>query len=137
MTIQPTSQPVGGFLRRCLALGVTLLLLTGCGAGAPEDLLDRMSHTWVTDAPAYEGARLVISREKIYFYAVDGSASVGWIDNISYRADRLGDLLTIEYRNRHKQKYLFEVYILDSPIGDILVRKNQQHFIWKIASAGQ
>ena len=137
MMIQPAIHVAAGGLRRTLAVCAALLFIVGCGDRPSEDILDRITGTWETDAPGYENARLEISREKVIFYAVDDSVLVNRIADISHTQDKKGDLLTIEYRNRWDQKYLLTFYILASPDGDTLVKKNQQHIIWRKKTGGQ
>jgi hypothetical protein len=133
MTIQTAIQPVAGSLSRCFTVCIAILLVAGCGSGPTEDILNRMSGTWVTDAAGYERARIEISREKVTFYAVDETVSENRITDIQHAIDKNGDLLTIEYHNRYGQKYLLAVYLLATSNGDALVKKNQQHIIWKKA----
>ncbi len=135
--IQKVKQPIGGHLWRWVAACVALLFLTGCGGGPPEEILKRISGIWETDAVGYEGAQIEINRKKIIFHAVDDTVAINKIADIRYRLDKTGDLLTIEYRNKYDQKYLLPIYLITTPDGDTLVKKNQPHIIWKKAPGEQ
>jgi len=131
MTTRPATQPAGGRLWRLVAACLVLMLIVGCGSGPPKDILDRISGTWVTDAPRYAGAKLEISRRQVIFHTINDTLEINRVADIRYAPSRYGHLLTIEYRNEFDQKYLLTFYLIATPEGDTLVKKNQRHVIWK------
>lgn len=136
MKIQQANRALGGHRGWCVVLCAVFLFFAGC-SGPPEDLLDRMTGRWVTDAPGYEGAAIELSRRQVIFHSIYGTLDINRVADITYAPDRYGDLLTIEFRNQFDQKYLLTFYLIASPEGDTLIKKNQKHIIWRKTTEGQ
>ena len=131
MRLQTAFQIRGWGFWCCAVACAAILLLNGCGNRPPDDILERISGNWETEAEGYEGARMEISRRNLIYHTVNDTMTINRIADIRYAPDRYGDLLIIDYRNEFNQKYLLTFYLIASPEGDTLVKKTQRHIIWK------